>query len=161
MNSMFKLNYRYDIEMNEDDFAAPLTIGLTWAVFLNASVVPSSNFVDFIHCTSRICLCQNVKALVWRWRQICHLKINIFTLNAPISTNEVSMSKLAIEVCFENQFGLIRAFFLSLGSTKSIYFFWDTRYTYSNYDTTLQVRYHGERKTMTTHGQEKRRGKLN
>ena len=103
MNSMFKLNCRYDIEMNEDDFAAPLTIGLLWVVFLNASV-------DFIHCTSRICLGQNDKALVWRWRQICHLKINIFTLNAPISTNEVSMSKLAIEVCFENHFGLIRAF---------------------------------------------------
>ena len=28
-------------------------------IFLNASVVPSSNFVDFIHCTSRICLGQN------------------------------------------------------------------------------------------------------
>ena len=30
------------------------------------------------------------------------------------------MSKLAIEVCFENHFGLIRAIFLSLGSTKSV-----------------------------------------
>ena len=33
MNSMFKLNFRYYIEMNEADFAAPLTIGITWAVF--------------------------------------------------------------------------------------------------------------------------------
>ena len=33
MNSMFKLNCRYDIEMNEADFGAPLTKGLTWAVF--------------------------------------------------------------------------------------------------------------------------------
>ena len=33
MNSMFKLNCRYDMEMNEADFAAHLTIGLTWAVF--------------------------------------------------------------------------------------------------------------------------------
>ena len=29
---------------------------------------------------------------------MCPLKINIFTLNGPISTNEVSMFKLAIEV---------------------------------------------------------------
>ena len=94
----------------------------------NASVVPSSNFLDFIHCASRICLGQNSKDLVWR-RQICPLKINIFTLNALISTNEVSMFKLAIEVCFENYFGLIHAIFLSLGSSKSVYtFFWDTRY---------------------------------
>ena len=33
------------------------------------------------------------------------------------------MFKLAIEVCFENHFGLIHAIFLSLGSTKSRYFF--------------------------------------
>ena len=33
MNIMLKLNCRYDIEMNEVDFGAPLTIGLTWAVF--------------------------------------------------------------------------------------------------------------------------------
>ena len=92
-------------------------------MFLNASVVPSSNFVDFIHCASRICLGQNVKALVWRLRQICPLKTNIFTLNSSISINEVSMFKLAINVCFENQFGLIRAIFLSLGSSKSVYFF--------------------------------------
>ena len=89
----------------------------------NTSVVPSSNFVDFIHRASRICLGQSAKALVWRWRQICPLKIDIFTLSAPISTNEVSMFKLAIEVCFENHFGLIHAIFLSLGSTKSGYFF--------------------------------------
>ena len=92
-------------------------------IFSNASVVPYSNFVDFIHCKSIICLCQNVKALFWRWRQILRLKINILTLNAPISTNEVSMSKLAIEVCFEYHFGLIRDIFPSLGSTKSVYFF--------------------------------------
>ena len=36
----------------------------------------SSNFGDFVHCASRICLGQDVKALVWRWRQICRLKIN-------------------------------------------------------------------------------------
>ena len=33
------------------------------------------------------------------------------------------MFKLAIEVCFENHFGLIHAIFLSLGSSKSVYFF--------------------------------------
>ena len=33
MNGMFELNCRYDIEMNEADFGAPLTIGLTWTVF--------------------------------------------------------------------------------------------------------------------------------
>ena len=32
------------------------------------------------------------------------------------------MFKLAIEVCFENYFGLIHAIFLLLGSTKSVYF---------------------------------------
>ena len=94
----------------------------------NTSVLPSSSFVDFIHRASRICLGQSAKALVWRWRQISPLKINIFTLSAPISTNEVSMFKLAIEVCFENHFGLIHAICLSLGSTKSGYFSWDTRY---------------------------------
>ena len=30
---MFELNCQYDIELNEADFAPPLTIGLTWAVF--------------------------------------------------------------------------------------------------------------------------------
>ena len=83
----------------------------------------SSNFVDFTHCASRICLGQNVNSLVWRWRQICPLKTNIFTLNVPILTNEVSLFKFAIEVCFENHFGLIHALFLSLGSTKCVYFF--------------------------------------
>ena len=84
--------------------------------------MPSSNFADFIHCDLRICLDQNAKALVWGWRQICPLKINTFTLNALISTNEVSMFKLAIEACFENDFGLINAVFLSLGLTKSVCF---------------------------------------
>ena len=55
------------------------------------------------------------------------LKTNILTLNALMSTNEVSMFKLAIKVCFENHFGLIHAMFLLLGSTKSGYFFWDTQ----------------------------------
>ena len=81
--------------------------------------MPFSNFVDFIHNASKICFGQNVKALVWRWRQICPLKINIFTLNTLIPTNEVSMFKLAIEVCFENHFGLIHAIFLSLELTNS------------------------------------------
>ena len=54
---------------------------------------------------------------------MCPLKINIFTLNAPISTNEVSMFKLTIEVCVETYFGLIHVIFLSLGSTKSVYFY--------------------------------------
>ena len=85
--------------------------------------MPSSNFVDVIHCPSRICLGPNAKALVLRWKQICSLMINIFTLNAPISTNEVSMFKLAIEVCFENYFRLIHAIFSLLGLTKSVYFF--------------------------------------
>ena len=33
ISRMFKLNFRYDIEMNEADVGAPLTKGLTWAVF--------------------------------------------------------------------------------------------------------------------------------
>ena len=85
--------------------------------------MPPSNFVDLIQSASRICLGQIVKSQVWRWRQICPLKINIFTLNALISTNKVSMFKLAVEVCFQNYFGLIHAIFLLLGSTKSVYFF--------------------------------------
>ena len=36
------------------------------------------------------------------------------------------MFKLAIEVCLNLE--LIHATFLSLESTKSVYFFWDTRY---------------------------------
>ena len=55
--------------------------------------------------------------------KICPLKTNIFTLNAPILTNEVSMFKLAIEVCFENHFGLIHVIFLSLELPKSVYLF--------------------------------------
>ena len=39
------------------------------------------------------------------------------------------MFKLAMEVCFENHFGSIQAIILSLGSTKSAYFFWDNWYT--------------------------------
>ena len=107
--------------MNEADFGAPLTH--INCILENTSGVPSSNLVDFFHSASRICLGQSAKALVWWWRQICPLKINIFTPSAPISTNKVSMFKLAIEVCFENHFGLIHAIFLSLGSTKSGYFF--------------------------------------
>ena len=91
--------------------------------------MPSSNFVEFIQSASGICLGPNVKSLVSRWKQICPLKINIFTLNALISTNKVSMFKLAIEVCIENYFGLIHAIFLLLGLTKSVCFFWDTRYS--------------------------------
>ena len=34
MKSMLKFNFRYDIEMNEADFGAPLKISLTWAVFI-------------------------------------------------------------------------------------------------------------------------------
>ena len=33
------------------------------------------------------------------------------------------MIQLAIEVCFENHYGFIHVIFLSLGSTKSVYFF--------------------------------------
>ena len=36
------------------------------------------------------------------------------------------MFKLAMEVCFENYFGLIHAIFLLLGSTKSVYFVFGT-----------------------------------
>ena len=75
-------------------------------MFVNASIVPSSNFVDFIHCASRICLGQNFKALIWRWRQICPLKTNIFTLNALIPINEVSMFKLSI-ISFHSFFHFI------------------------------------------------------
>ena len=74
--------------------------------------MPSSDFVDFIHRALRIPLGQSAKALVWRWRQICPLKIDIFTLSAPNSTNDVSMFKLAIEVCFENHFGFDSCYIL-------------------------------------------------
>ena len=40
------------------------------------------------------------------------------------------MFKLAIGVCFKIYFGSIHAVVLSLESTKSVYFFWDTRYMY-------------------------------
>ena len=39
MNSMFKSNFRYDIEIKEADFAAPLTMGLTWAVFFQTHLL--------------------------------------------------------------------------------------------------------------------------
>ena len=65
------------------------------------------NFVDFIHYASRISLGQNVKVLIYRWRQIRPFKI--FTLSASLSTKEVSMFKLAINICFETYFGLIHA----------------------------------------------------
>ena len=39
MNSMFNMNCQYDIEMNEADFGAPLTIGLTWAVFFQTHLL--------------------------------------------------------------------------------------------------------------------------
>ena len=42
---------------------------------------------------------------------MCPLKINIFTLDAPTLTNEVSPFKLAIEVSFENHFGSIHVIF--------------------------------------------------
>ena len=60
------------------------------------------------------------------FRGLATLNINTYipTLNSPISTNEVSMFKLAIEECFANHCGLIPPIFLSLGSTKSEYFFW-------------------------------------
>ena len=83
----------------------------------------ASNCVDLIHHGSKICLGQNVNDLLWRWRQICPLKINIITLSAPMSSNEVPMLNLAVERCFEYHFGLIRAIFLSLGSIKSEYSF--------------------------------------
>ena len=51
------------VEMNEADFGA-LFVKYCCAVF---SFSPrASNFADFIHCASRICSGQNVKALVWR-----------------------------------------------------------------------------------------------
>ena len=131
--------------------------------------MPSSDFVDFIYRASRIRLGQSAKALVWRWRQICPLKIDIFTLSAPNSTKEVSMFKLAIEVCIENHFGLIHAIFLSLGSTKSGYFFlghpvyiklktYNTYYLITlptKYYTLLLKQYHLERKITSTKWQHK------
>ena len=57
---------------------------------------------------------------------MCAMNINIFTQRTDMNkrfANDVSMCKLAIEVCFEINFGLIHAIFLSLGSTKSVLFF--------------------------------------
>ena len=81
-------------------------------------------FCWFFSLCFQICFGQNVKALTYRWRQICSIKIKIFTLNAPISTNEVSKFKLAIEVFFKYCFDLIHAIFLSL----ICILFWDARY---------------------------------
>ena len=72
---------------------------------------------------------QQPKALVLRWRQIRTFKFNIFTLNALISTNKVSV--LTIKACSENNFGLIQAKFSSLDLIKFVTFFWDTRYILS------------------------------
>ena len=44
MNSMFELNCRYDIEMYEADFGAPLTKGLTWVVFFKRICCAVFNF---------------------------------------------------------------------------------------------------------------------
>ena len=110
---MCKINC-FDIKINKADLEAPLKISDTY--FVKRPVVASKAFL-------LICLGQNVKALVYRRKQICPLNINTFTLNASISTNEVSMFKLAIEVCFKNNFESIHAIFLSPGSTKSVYSF--------------------------------------
>ena len=40
------------------------------------------------------------------------------------------MFKLAIDECFKSYFEWIHAIVLSLGSTKSVYYFWDTLYSY-------------------------------
>ena len=97
--------------------------------------MPTSNFVDFIHRASRIPLGQSAKALVWRWRQICPLKIDIFTLSAPNSTNEVSMFKLAIEVCFENHFGFYSRYILIARVDQlRILFFGTPGITFAAYD---------------------------
>ena len=51
----------------------------------------------------RVCsIGQNLKALVWRWREIWTFKINISTLNAPMSTNMLFIFKLTIEDYFKN-----------------------------------------------------------
>ena len=76
----------------------------------------------------KICLGQKRQSYGKEVEANLSFKINIFTLNAPISVNEVSMFKLAIEECFKNHFDLMHAVLLSLGSTKSVYFFWDIRY---------------------------------
>ena len=55
--------------------------------------------------------------------QIFLVKIDIFPLNAPIWTSDVSMLELAITECFKVYFGLFSAIFLFLGSAKFVYFF--------------------------------------
>ena len=69
--------------------------------------MPSSNFVDNIHCASRICLGPKAKALVSRWKQICPLRINIFTLKAPAHNWRMSFNpdprKQAVELMFSSK----------------------------------------------------------
>ena len=52
MNSMFKLNFQYDIEMNEADFGAPLTMRLTWAVFFYIY----TNLIPYFFCIFLGCI---------------------------------------------------------------------------------------------------------
>ena len=46
---------------------------------------------------------------------------------ADVNKQGIYLQVIAMEVCYEGKFGLIHALFLSLGSTKSVYFIWDTR----------------------------------
>ena len=62
------------------------------------------------------------KDIVWKWRQNWTLKIDIPTLNAPISTKKVFIFKLTIENYCKNYSGLIRSKFLSLSPMKSVAF---------------------------------------
>ena len=81
------------------------------------SVMLSSDFLPIIQILLIFSLCFKIarpkcQSSGLRWRQICPLKINIFSLNAPISTNKVSIFKLAIEVYSKNYFELIHAIFM-------------------------------------------------
>ena len=87
----------------------------------------ASNFVDLFTVLQEFAWAKTSKLWFRDGGKLCPLKNDIFTLNAPISANEVSMFRLAIEVYSKTKFGLIHAMFLSLGSTKSAYFIWDTR----------------------------------
>ena len=51
------------------------------------------------------------------------LDINIPSINAPISTNQVCIFKLTIEDYFKHYFGFIRSKFFSLSLIKSVAFF--------------------------------------
>ena len=51
---------------------------------------------------------QNPKALVWRWKQIWTVKINISTLNISRLKNKVSIFKLTIEDELKKYSGLSR-----------------------------------------------------